>query len=336
MTIAEAAHIHFVGIGGAGMSAIALVLLERGRPVSGSDAKEGPALDLLRARGAEVVVGHDADNVSGADQVVVSNAVPAENVEVQRAHSTGARVITRGEALAELLAPTSAVIVAGTHGKTTTAAMIVAIAKAAGLDPTYLIGAGFGEDHTNAHSGRDDLAVAESDESDGSFLLLAPKIGVVTNVDADHLDHWASEAEYRRAFVDFVDRIREDGSLVAPSAEGDLLARGTESGLNLVSFGPDGDIRAGGVTYEATGSRFTVRLPSEELEVNLRVPGAHNIENALAATGAAVVLGIESEAIKRGLETYRGVDRRFQLRGSPGGRMVVDDYAHHPVEVRAV
>jgi len=334
MTLLSGARVHFIGIGGAGMSAIAKVLIERQVPVSGSDLKRSQAAAVLEAMGAAIRIGHDAAAVSGAGVVVVSSAIRDSNPELAAAREQGISVLTRGEALAALLAEHRAIVVAGTHGKTTTTSMIVSILRAAGIDPTYLVGAGLNDSGTNARSGTSDLAVAESDESDGSFLLLKPSIAVVTNVEEDHVDHWSSLEELRAAFERFVSAA---GSAVVVPADDDLLVEVARStGRDIITFGPDGDIAAEDVEA-STGisSTFTLVAQGARLEVALRVPGEHNIANALAAAAACLSVGVDPAAVAEGLGRYSGVERRFQFRGEVAGISVIDDYAHHPTEVKA-
>jgi UDP-N-acetylmuramate--alanine ligase len=324
--------VHLIGIGGAGMSAVAKVLLERGVEVSGSDLKRSRALAMLEALGARVHVGHSAEQVEGAGTVVVSAAIPSTNPELVRARALGLEVITRGEALARLLQPCRALVVAGTHGKTTTTSMAVAVARAGGLDPTYLVGGGLNDSGTNARAGSDVLAIAESDESDGSFLLLEPDIAVVTNLEIDHVDHWGSLEELYRAFERFVARVRPGGTAVLPAGDDRLAAA---AAADVITFGENGMVRAAGAESSFRGASFTLVTPEGEAEVTLRVPGLHNVSNALAAAAAGLAAGVDLAAVARGLSTYRGVERRLQLRGRAGGVLLIDDYAHHPTEVRA-
>ena len=326
--------VHFVGIGGAGMSAIAKVLLERGVEVSGSDLKASRPATLLEAMGARVHIGHDAAHVAGAEVVVVSSAIPERNPELRVAREAGTPVVTRGEALAAVLRDTRSIVVAGTHGKTTTTSMIVSILRAAGRDPTYLVGGGLNDAGTNAKSGRDDVAVAESDESDGSFLLLEPSVAVVTNVEPDHVDYWQSEEALRDAFRRFLAATRSGGTAVVPAAQPDVVAWAREP-ARAVTFGDGGDVAARDLEFAPGEAAFDLELEGERHPVRLRVPGAHNVANALAAAAAARSVGLAPAEVARGLGEFRGVERRWQVRGTAGGVTVVDDYAHHPTEVRA-
>ena len=330
-----AGRVHFIGIGGVGMSAIAKVLIERGVEVSGSDLKRSRPMAVLEAMGARVTLGHDATTVDRAGTVVASSAIPPGNPELVRAHELGLEVVSRGRALAGLLSEARSIIVAGTHGKTTTTSMITSVLLSAGLDPTYLIGGGLNDSGTNARSGRSDLAVAESDESDGSFLLLRPYVAVVTNIERDHMDYWASLDALRDAFVSFIERTDEDGCVIVPATDEFLAGAALPSGRRVVSFGVGGDVHATGVTAHAHGVGFVLHVDGATAAVRLRVPGLHNVANALAAAAACRGVDVRLDEIARGLDLYRGVERRFQIKGTASGVTVVDDYAHHPTEVRA-
>jgi UDP-N-acetylmuramate--alanine ligase len=323
--------VHFIGIGGAGMSAIAKVMLERGVPVSGSDLKRSRAAAMLEAMGATVQVGHDAANVAGASRVVVSTAIPPTNPELIAAREAGLPVLSRGQALADVLSGGRSVIVAGTHGKTTTTSMIVTVLRASGLDPTYLVGAGLNDVGTNARSGRGELAIAESDESDGSFLLLDPSISVVTNVEPDHLDHWGTYESMRAGFRSFLENTREIA--VLPAGER-ALAEGLGS-VRVVLFGEGGDIWAEDEVALPQGAAFTLCTDTDRTDVEMNMRGHHNISNALAAAAACMQVGVPLDEIAGGLRRFRGVERRFQIRGEVGGVTVIDDYAHHPTEIAA-
>ncbi|MDP9234941.1 MAG: UDP-N-acetylmuramate--L-alanine ligase [Actinomycetota bacterium] len=325
--------VHFVGISGVGMSAIAKVLLERGFTISGSDLKRSRASLLLEAMGAEIHVGHDADNIAGADAVVVSSAIPVRNVEVVAARDAGIEVMTRGDALAALVNDAESVIVAGTHGKTTTTSMIVSVLRSAAMDPTYLVGGGLNDSGTNARSGTGPL-VAESDESDGSFLLLRPSVAVVTNVDADHLDHWGSIANIRGAFQTFLSTVT--ATAVVPVGESMLVEACRAIGVRTITFGEGGDVTAADQVLHGNGSGFTLRFEGRSSGVHLSVPGGYNVANALAAAGGCIAAGLDLEQIAHGLSSFHGVERRFQVRGSARGVTVVDDYAHNPSKVKAV
>lgn len=335
MTSSTERRVHFIGIGGAGMSAIAKVLIERGVDVSGSDLKRSSAAAMLEAVGARVDIGHDAGLIEEGQVVVVSSAIPDTNPELRRARELGLSVMSRGEALGGVLAGSRTIVVAGTHGKTTTTSMIVTILRAAGVDPTYLIGGGLNDAGTNARAGRGELAVAEADESDGSFLLLTPHVAVVTNLEIDHVDYWSSLESLRSAFSSFMNGVTEDGTIVVPATDGELVRLAQAARRHVESFDDDGDVTATDIDLDPAGVRFRLRRGNEGADVTLRVPGRHNIANALAAAAACLDAGVPIDEIAAGLRAYRGVERRFQLRGEAAGVTVIDDYAHHPTEVRA-
>ncbi len=335
--ILTSTRVHFVGIGGAGMSAIAKVLLERGIEISGSDLKRSRAATTLEAMGADVHIGHAAANVAGAGVVVVSSAIPERNPELAAARARGLHVVHRGQALADLLADSRSIVVAGTHGKTTTTSMIVSVLRSAGLDPTYLVGGGLNDSGTNGRFGRDEWAVAESDESDGSFLLLSPHVAVVTNVELDHVDYWGSSREYHKGFARFLERVDPGGVIVAPAQDEELLSTARASKATVLTFGfaEDADVRADDIEL-AEGAVFVLEHAGRRHGVHLGVPGLYNVANALAAAGAATAAGVGLSDIARGLDLYTGVERRFQRRGEARGVTVVDDYAHNPTKVRSV
>ncbi|HET7406596.1 MAG TPA: UDP-N-acetylmuramate--L-alanine ligase [Mycobacteriales bacterium] len=337
----ELGRVHLIGIGGAGMSGIARILLGRGLPVSGSDAKDSRALTALRALGATVHVGHDVAHLGDADTVVVSSAIRAGNPELVGAHERGLRVLPRAAALAAVMAGRQAVAVAGTHGKTTTTSMLTVVLQQAGADPSYAIGGDLNEPGSNAHHGTGEIFVAEADESDGSFLMLAPHLAVVTNVEADHLDHYGDPDAYARAFSDFVGRVAADGVLVAcaddPGAAR-LVDVARERGLRPVTYGidADADVRLVDVQAVDGGSTFELVASGRRLgAVTLVVPGRHYALDAGAAITAALELGVPFEPIRQGLGGFRGARRRFEPKGERDGVRVYDSYAHHPTEIAA-
>ena len=334
MSLSERGRVHFIGIGGAGMSAIAKVLLERGVEVSGSDLKRSRAAIQLEAMGATVRVGHDEAAVAAAGVVIVSTAIRPSNPELVAAQQQGIPVLSRGQALADVLAGHKSIVVAGTHGKTTTTSMIVTILERAGLDPTYLIGAGLNDAGTNARSGSGELAVAESDESDGSFLLLKPSIAVITNVEQDHVDHWESMEALWEAFGSFVSSTEDTGAVIVPATDKRLVDMARRSGRRTVLFG-SGGVGAEDVSPNEVGIGFRLTHEGATETVALKVPGAHNVSNALAASAACLEAGVSLTDIASGLAAYGGVERRFQLRGEAAGVTIIDDYAHHPTEVKA-
>lgn len=337
MRLGEPQRVHFIGIGGAGMSAIAKVLIERGHTVSGSDLKRSRAATILEAMGATIRIGHSSKFLEGCapDVVVVSTAIPSSNPELERARESGVDVVSRGEALAAILEGQRSIVVAGTHGKTTTTSMIVSILRQAGIDATYLVGGGLNDVGTNARSGRDGIAAAESDESDGSFLLLNPTVAVITNVEPDHLDFWKSAEEMKRGFAEFIARIPKDGTVVVPTDDPDLMSLAREADARAVTFGDGGEVSARSVRTLGTGSEFELVYGSSTVGVSLSIPGKHNVSNALSAAAGCLQVGISLELAGEGLSSFQGVERRFQIRGRAQGVTVIDDYAHHPTEVKA-
>jgi UDP-N-acetylmuramate--alanine ligase len=331
-------HIHFVGIGGIGMSGIAEILLNLGYRVSGSDQKRSEVIERLERLGAKIVIGHKAENVEGVHVLVYSSAVAADNVEVQAARQRQVPTIPRAEMLAELMRLKYGIAVAGTHGKTTTTSMVGAVLAEGRFDPTIVVGGRVTNLDSNARLGQGEYLVAEADESDGSFLKLAPTIAVVTTIDAEHLDHYGSLDAIRTAFVTFVNKVPFYGSVVLcldqpniqmllPQVEKRIITYGLESGADLVAR----HLQLRGMT-----SRFDVVHHGTALGVcTLQIPGRHNVLNALAAIGVGLDLEIPFTTIATALAGFAGVQRRFQIRGTAGGVTVVDDYGHHPAEIRA-
>lgn len=337
-TVAELGPVHFIGIGGVGMSGIARIMLARGVEVSGSDAKESRTLVALRALGARVHVGHEAGNVDGARTVVVSTAIRPDNPELLRARQSGARLLPRAAALAALMAGRVGVAVAGTHGKSTTTSMLAVGAQAAALDPSFAIGGDLNESGSNAHHGTGELFIAEADESDGSFLMLSPQLAVVTNVEADHLDQHGSAAVVVELFERFVRGLPPDGVLVYSADDAGAVAVAAAAGCRRRSYGESdrADLRLVDMVVEATGTRYTAVLDGTELgEVALPVTGRHMAADSAAAILAGIELGIGFDRLVTGLAAFRGVHRRFELRGQAAGVRVYDDYAHHPTEIAA-
>ena len=331
--------VHFVGIGGAGLSGIARIMLARGIPVSGSDAHPSPTLEALRSLGARCAVGHDAAHVRGADTVVVSTAVREDNPEVQEARRLGLRLLPRSAALESVMRGRKVVAVAGTHGKTTTTSLLTVALQHAGADPSYAIGGDLTASGVNAHDGDGPLFVAEADESDGAFLVYRPYGAVVTNVEADHLDNYGTEAAYHQAFTEFVHHVDPSGFLVLcadDAGAAELAGPAGDRGLDVVTVGeaPVADLRAEGLSFAGGGSRFTVLQGGRRLgEVSLRIPGRHYVLDALAALGAGLMLGFPFEDLRRGLEAFTGTRRRMELKGTVGEVRVYDSYAHHPKEI---
>lgn len=329
---------HFVGIGGAGMSGIARVLLAMGWTVTGSDLKESRNTLQLREEGAEVFIGHAPSNVGNAGVVVISAAVAPNNCEVEAARGNGQRVVSRAEMVAELAKGKRSIAVAGTHGKTTTTSMISSVFDAAGLNPTFLIGGELNDIGSNAKYGSGEFLITEADESDGSLLKLRPELAVVTNVEADHLDYYGSVERIEETFCRFLSGLAPDGTaVVCGDHEG---ARGAAERCpgRVVTYGLEGDrdFSAGAVKLTGCGSEFTVKGPEGSLgRVSLSVPGIHNVYNALATIAVAVVVGVDFRRVSSALRRFSGVKRRFEVKGSATGVTLVDDYAHHPSEVKA-
>ena len=331
-------HIHFVGIGGIGMSGIAEILLNLGYRVSGSDQKRNETIERLERLGAKIVIGHGPANIEGAHVLVYSSAVSRDNVEVQAARQTQVPTIPRAEMLAELMRLKYGIAIAGTHGKTTTTSMVGAVLAEGRLDPTIVVGGRVANLGSNARLGQGEFLVAEADESDGSFLKLAPTIAVVTTIDAEHLDHYGSLEAIREAFLAFVTKVPFYGSVVLcldqpniqmliPQLEKRIIPYGLESGAELV---------ARRLALQGMTSRFDVYHRGTLLgECTLQIPGRHNVLNALAAIGVGLDLEIPFATIQKALAGFAGVQRRFQIRGTAGGVTVVDDYGHHPAEIRA-
>jgi UDP-N-acetylmuramate--alanine ligase len=337
--------VHFIGIGGAGMSGIARILLARGVAVSGSDAKDSRGLAALRALGADVHVGHAAEYVAGAATVVVSSAVRENNAELVRARSGGLLVLHRSQALAAVMAGRRGVAVAGTHGKTTTTSMLTVALQHCGADPSFAIGGELTEGGANAHDGSGDVFVAEADESDGSFLIYRPAVSIITNVEPDHLDHYGTADAVEAAFDAFTDRIVPGGLLVAcaddPGARRVAVRAAARRGgdLTVRTYGesPDADVRIAGLDVSGSRASFCLEAapgPATRRLV-LRVPGGHNALNAAAAWTAAVGLGLPADRVAAGLEAFGGTRRRFEAKGEVAGVRVFDDYSHHPTEVAA-
>ena len=334
--------VHFIGIGGAGMSGIARILLARGVAVTGSDAKDSTALVALRALGAGIHVGHDAAQLGAADTVVVSSAIRQANPEYAEARARGLLVLPRAAALASVMAGRRAVAVAGTHGKTTTTSMLTVALQHCAADPSFAIGGSLNESGANAHDGSGDVFVAEADESDGSFLLYSPHAAVVTNVEADHLDHYGTAAAVDEAFVRFTGRIQPGGFLVTCADDPGARKLATEAragGVDVRTYGlgEDADVRLEGLAVVAGGYGFEPVANGRRLgRIELQVPGAHNALNAAAALSVGLGLGFAAGELREGLSGFTGTRRRFELKGTIRGVRVYDDYAHHPTELDAV
>jgi UDP-N-acetylmuramate--alanine ligase len=342
---AKIQRIHFVGIGGIGMSGIAEVLLNLGYKVSGSDLKTSSVTQRLASLGASTFEGHRAENIAGAEVVVTSSAISVENPEVAEAHKLHIPVIQRAEMLAELMRLKYGIAIAGMHGKTTTTSMVAAVLAAGGLDPTVVVGGRVDAMGSNARLGKSQYLVAEADESDRSFLKLSPILSVVTNIDREHMDCYRNMRDVKKTFLEFMDRVPFYGMIVAcnddpllrrllPDVQRRTVTYGTKRGsdfwikLDARKETPAGDSRP--------LSRFRVTYRKSHLgEFTLHVPGIHNVLNATAAIAVGVGLDVAVEAIRSALDQFRGVDRRFQLRGRAAGVSVIDDYGHHPTEIKA-
>lgn len=344
-TVQAFRRVHFVGIGGAGMSGIAEVLHVLGYQVSGSDIGDGAVVDRLRGLGVEVIHGHAAENVRDADVVVASSAIRADNPELVAARENRVPVVPRAEMLGELMRFRRGIAVAGTHGKTTTTSLTASVLAEGGLDPTFVIGGQLLSAGANARLGRSEYLVAEADESDGSFLLLTPMIAVVTNIDADHLEHYGGDfAQIRTAFNDFLHRLPFYGLAVlcADDAETAALAKASPRTTLLYGEAADADVRAVNIRHDGNRMRFDLILPeqAQPFAVTLNLPGRHNVLNALAAAAIGWQLGVDESAIASALAGFQGIGRRFNLHGeiTLGGKRVllVDDYGHHPRELAAV
>jgi UDP-N-acetylmuramate--alanine ligase len=333
--------IHFVGIGGIGMSGIAEVLLNLGFTVSGSDLKATPVTDRLSKLGARVFEGHAAGHLQDAQVVVVSSAVPADNPEVQEAQRLQIPVIPRAEMLAELMRMKFCVAVAGAHGKTTVTSMIAVMLTQAGLDPTAVIGGRLDVFASSVRLGRGELMVVEADESDRSFLYLLPSIAVITNIDGEHLDHYRDLNEITSAFLSFANKVPFYGAVVA-CADSPWGERFRELQPQLrrrvVTYGLDSgaEVRGSSLELRPQGSSFEVEARAKPLgSFSISVPGRHNVQNALAAVAVGLELELSADQIRQGLERFRGADRRFQIKMEFQGITIVDDYGHHPTEIRA-
>jgi UDP-N-acetylmuramate--alanine ligase len=333
--------VHFVGVGGIGMSGIARIMLARGLTVSGSDAKDVPVMAALRAVGGNVAVGFDAERLEGVKTVVAGSAIRPSNPELVRARDRGLLVLHRSQALHALMQGRRAVAVAGTNGKTTTSSMLTVVLQQAGWDPSFAIGGELVGAGTNAHEGTGDVFVAEADESDSSFLVYRPELSVVTNVQPDHLDHYGTPGRVREAFAAFAANLGPSGLLVAcgdDEGSAALAASVAGQGGPVRTYGTEPDVEVRVVDLQAEGGRSSFVLVDGGRRlglVTLRVPGRHNVLNAAAAYTAAVALGVPWPVALEGLEAFVGTRRRFERRGEAGGVRVYDDYAHNPAKVAA-
>ena len=338
----EMGPIHFVGIGGIGMSGIAEVLLEFGYTVQGSDLKASKITDRLERLGARIMIGQKAENLEGAEVIVISSAIKPGNAELDEARAKGLPVVRRAEMLAELMRMRSNIAVAGTHGKTTTTTMVAALLDGGGIDPTVINGGIIHAYGSNARVGEGEWMVVEADESDGTFNRLPATIAIVTNIDPEHMEHWGDFDELRKGFTDFVSNIPFYGLAVLctdhPEVQA-LVGRVTDRRVVTYGFNAQADVRATNLTYENGTAIFDVVLQKEDMVIEglrLPMPGDHNVSNALSAIAVARHLGMKAEEIRAALESFSGVNRRFTKVGEPLGITIIDDYGHHPVEIAAV
>ena len=330
--------VHFVGIGGIGMSGIAEVLLNLGYRVSGSDLAESDTTHRLQKLGAEIFLGHGVENLKEADVVVTSSAVRRDNPEVLAAHEHLIPVIPRAEMLAELMRMKYSIAVAGTHGKTTTTSMIATVLAHGGLDPTAVIGGKLNAFGSNAKLGQGDLLVAEADESDGSFLRLTPTIAIVTNIDPEHLDQYRNLEEIQRAFLGFINKVPFYGLAVLCLDQENVQALIPRVSKRFVTYGltTQANYRATDISFHGLSTTFRAWADDHELgQISIRMPGLHSVYNALATMATGFELEVEFGVIREALGSFSGVQRRFQIKGEWGGVMVVDDYGHHPTEIKA-
>ena len=331
-------HVHFIGMGGSGMSGIARIMLAHGIRVSGSDAKDSATLSGLQTLGAKVFVGHSAAQIAGAEVLVVSSAVLESNPELVAAKDSGVLILTRAQALALLMSESKAIAVAGTHGKTTTTSMLTVALQGAGMDPSFAIGGMINRSGTNSHLGTGNIFVAEADESDGSFLAYRPFGAIITNIELDHVDHFPDLEAVLSLFEDFVSSIQSGGFLVlgvgSPGVR-ELISRINRTDISLITYGADAHFSLSHVGLGATNAAARVTRKGKVMgELELAIPGAHNLENALAAYAAGLAVEADSIALLKGLATFSGARRRFENRGTVNGITVIDDYGHHPTELR--
>ena len=330
-------HIHFVGIGGIGMSGIAELLLNLGYRVSGSDMKETDSTQRLAALGAVVYLGHGKKNLRDADVVVVSSAVRSDNPEVQQAHDTNIPVIPRAEMLGELMRLKYGIAIAGAHGKTTTTSLISSVLEYGSFDPTVVIGGRLLKTNTNAFLGAGDFLVAEADESDGSFLTLPPTIAVVTNIDREHLDYYSDIEQIKNCFLQFLNKVPFYGLCLICLDDEHLQSIIPHMEKRTMTYGraSQADLQARDIAFDGIATTFTAYLRDRKLgRITMRLPGSHNVLNALAAIGVGLELEIPFAVIRKALREFKGIQRRFQMLGQRRGITVIDDYAHHPTEIK--
>ena len=331
--------IHFVGIGGAGMSGIARIMLSEGLNISGSDVTESAITKSLVALGAKIFIGHSAENIRGADLLITSGAISPKNPELAAAREGGIETLTRAEALALLMEGKSSIAVAGTHGKTTTTSMLTVALQSAALDPSFAIGGLINSSGVNAHLGSGDIFVAEADESDGSFTAYHPLGAIITNLELEHVDHFKSLEEVYRSFIEFINTVQAGGFLIACGDDPgvlELLSRIVRTDLAIVTYGTgDCDFQLSRILLQPTSSISRLTKNGKVLpELHLSIPGRHNVLNATAALAAADYLGASLTEVLHGLQSFSGSRRRFEHKGKVNGIEVIDDYGHHPTEIR--
>lgn len=331
--------VHFIGIGGAGMSAIARILLDRGIQVSGSDAKDSIVIASLRAMGATVEIGHHVTNILSAKTVVTSTAIKNSNPELKAAMQSGIPVLSRAESLSELMKGYRSVAVAGTHGKTTTTSMLAVAIQECGVDPSFAIGGTPNDSNSNSHHGNGDIFIAEADESDSSFLVYNPIGAIITNVEIDHVDHFSSKEQLHQTFIEFIKSTKEFLIIcIDDDGANEIAKAANELNLKVITYGEseNAQVRISHVSTSATGSFFRITWQGVVLgELSLNIPGRHNVLNATAALAAGIALELNPNQLISGLSKFTGVRRRFELKGNVKNIRVFDDYAHHPTEVSA-
>ena len=336
--LGKARHVHFVGIGGIGMSGIAEVLINLGFEVSGSDVERTAITERLASLGAVISEGHSAGNIGGADIVVVSSAIGTENSEVRAAVDAGIPLIPRSDMLGELMRIRTGIAIAGAHGKTTTTSLAAVVLQEAGLDPTVVVGGKVKSLDANAMLGRGQYLVAEVDESDGNFVRLTPSIAIITNIDAEHLDFYGGLEKIQEAFVTFASRVPFHGVVICCIDDANVRAIMPLVDRKIITYGfsPDADVRGIVEEEDGTGALFRLHAGGKDHgAIRLALPGRHNVVNAVGVCALALELGIDIDAVRRALEGFEGVGRRFERKGEECGVLVIDDYGHHPTEIKA-
>ena len=340
--VKELGKVHILGIGGAGMSGIARLLVAQGITVSGSDAKDSRRVEALKKLGVKVFIGHDIKNIENIDTIIHSTAIKPNNIELKHATDLGLRILKRSDALGVLTRQFETIAVSGTHGKTTTTSMVTVALQACGQDPTFAIGSELSETGSNAHLGESNYFVVEADESDGTFLQLSPSVVIVTNVEADHLDHWQTLERIEEAFVEFTEltKSRNGFAVICQDDSGakDLIAAAKSKAVKVLTYGQSEncDLRISNLRLGIPGPNFDLIYKGKHMgSISLKVLGTHNALNAAAALLVGLELGFEFEKLKQGISNFSGTRRRFEFKGSVNGVRVYDDYAHHPTEITA-